>query len=208
MRTGITAAIAASAMLSAVSLAEAGDGWSGYYVGLETGITYNVVSLTDSAFLGSVENLSNSGLVAGAFAGFDRQIGDFVIGGVADIDYVGAPDLVFTGKTDTNYDLNWVATARVRAAWAVNDKVLLFGTGGLALAGASGQINGLGGPTAISGTHLGYVVGAGAEYRFRDNWSLKGEFLHHDFGTVTAPGATSVFRPRLETFKVGLTYRF
>jgi outer membrane immunogenic protein len=188
--------------------AEAQGSWSGFYVGLETGIARNLVNLTDNSFGTINEDQSDTGLVAGAFAGYDHQIGDFVIGGVADVDYVGTSDLVFNGKANTNYDMDWVATARVRAGWAPNDQLLLFGTGGVSFAGVNGNLSAFGVPSPISSTETGYVLGAGAEYRFNGNWSVKGEYLHHDFGTVGADGVSAVFKPRLDMFKIGLAYRF
>ncbi len=202
----LLAAFALSLAATTVS-AKAQGGWSGFYVGLETGVARNIVNLTASS--GPVdEDQSDTGFVAGAFAGYDHQIGDFVIGGVADIDYVGTGDLVFQGKADTSYDMNWVATARVRAGWAPNDQLLLFGTGGVAFAGVNGSLGSFGGPIAISSTETGYVLGLGAEYRFKTNWSVKGEYLHHNFGTISADGTDAVFKPRLDVFKIGLAYRF
>jgi outer membrane immunogenic protein len=56
---------------------------------------------------------------------------------------------------------------------------------------------------------VGYVVGAGAEYRVNANWSLKGEFLHYDFGDA-APAGNGIYtlRPTLNSGKIGITYRF
>lgn len=206
-KSALLAAFALSLAATTVS-ANAQGGWSGFYVGLETGVARNIVNLTASG-LGPVdEDQSDTGLIAGAFAGYDHQIGDFVIGGVADIDYVGTGDLVFDGKADTSYDMNWVATARVRAGWAPNDQLLLFGTGGVAFAGVNGSLGSLVGSVPISSTETGYVLGLGAEYRFNGNWSVKGEYLYHNFGTVSAEGTDAVFKPRLDVFKIGLAYRF
>lgn len=195
-------------LLSTAVPASAEGGWSGFYVGLEVGGGNNVVSLHDETFVPFDEKQSDSGVVAGVFAGYDHQIGDFVIGGVADIDYVGTSDIVFEGKANTNYDMNWVATARVRAGWAPNDQLLLYGTGGFAIAGQDGNLGSFGGPQPIGSTEVGYVVGAGAEYRFATNWSVKGEYLHHNFGAIDVEGTGATFKPKLDVFKVGLAYRF
>ncbi len=188
--------------------ASAQEGWSGFYVGLETGIARNIVKVSDPISGIFDETNGSTGVVAGAFAGYDQQIGDFVIGGVADIDYVGTHDIVFQGKANTNYDMNWVASARVRAGFAPNSKVLLYGTGGVAFAGVSGNLGSFIGPNPIKSTETGYVLGLGAEYRFQDNWSVKGEYLHYDFGKIETAGSSANFRPRLDAFKIGLAYRF
>lgn len=205
MRTGTIALVAAFALGSAASIAHAEQTWSGYYAGLETGMVYNVVTLTGDFPAPFVEPQSDTGLTFGAFAGFDRQVGNWVFGGLADVDYVGTDDLVFGGKVDTSYDMDLVATARVRAGFAANEKLLIFGTGGLAVAVANARFGG----TQLASTQLGYVVGAGAEYRMKGNWSVKGEFLHHNFGDRIAPDPNNyTFKPVLNSFKVGLAYRF
>lgn len=236
---GISKYCVALSLLLATSTthANAEGGWSGFYVGLETGIASNVVDFTapdpddgggdggDEAFArisggkfvmrGHAgpgadyhETASSAGVLAGAFIGYDQQYGDFVFGGLADIDYVGTNDLVFGGKGGPNYDLNWVATARVRAGFAPSEKLLIFGTGGVAIAGVSGSLSPLSEPRLIGSTQTGYVVGLGAEYRFKENWSIKGEFLHYDFGKVTSIEVPSSFEPRLDALKIGIAYRF
>ncbi len=199
-RSAFLAAIGA-ALLSSTIPALAEGGWSGFYVGLEAGGGNNTVNLQDNVFFPVDEDQSDSGIVAGVFAGYDHQIGDFVIGGVADIDYVGTSDIVFEGKGNTNYDMNWVATARVRAGWAPSDQLLFYGTGGFAVAGQDGNVGTFAGPLPIKSTQWGYVIGAGAEYRFASNWSVKGEYLHHDFGTVEVDGSSAIFTPKLDVFR-------
>lgn len=206
MRAAITAVATATALLSACSFASAdGLGWSGFYVGLETGVAQNVTTLTGNFPGPFTEKQSDTGALFGAFAGYDHQIGNWVVGGLADVDYVGTGDLVFGGKVGTNYDLDWVATARVRAGFLPNDKLLLYGTGGVALAGAQSAFF----FTAIDSPRVGYVVGAGAEYRVNANWSVKGEFLHHNFGDA-APAGNGVYslRPTLNSGKIGVACRF
>lgn len=72
----------------------------------------------------------------------------------------------------------------------------------------NGSLGSLVGSVPISSTETGYVLGLGAEYRFNGNWSVKGEYLYHNFGTVSAEGTDAVFKPRLDVFKIGLAYRF
>lgn len=206
MRTAITAAAAATALLSACSFASAdGLGWSGFYVGLETGIAQNVVTLNGSFPGPFTEKQSDTGALFGAFAGYDHQVSNWVFGGLVDADYVGTNDLVFGGKAGTHYDLDWIATARVRAGFLPSEKLLLYGTGGVALAGASSSFF----FGDLDSTRVGYVVGAGAEYRIDQNWSLKGEFLHHNFGNVISSMTSDyTFKPVVNTGKIGLTYRF
>ncbi len=46
------------------------------------------------------------------------------------------------------------------------------------------NVDGLGDPTrSDSNTHLGWVIGAGAEFKMTENMSLGAEYLHVDLGS-------------------------
>src|SRR6266508_294767 len=68
---------------------------------------------------------------------------------------------------------------------------------------------------SFSNTKGGWVVGAGIEVALAANWSLKGEYLHVDLGTITnsitgaGPFTTTLdSRVRDEIVRVGVNYRF
>jgi outer membrane immunogenic protein len=100
------------------------------------------------------------------------------------------------------------------------DRVLVYGKGGIAW--ANDQYN-LTSPNlallpAFSGneTRFGWIVGAGVEYAFFDNWSAKVEYNYLDFHTSTLQFAdtTQTFilntsiQQQLHLVKVGLNYRW
>ena len=100
------------------------------------------------------------------------------------------------------------------------DRVLVYGKGGVAW--ANDQYN-LTSPNlallpAFSGneTRFGWMVGAGVEYAFFDNWSAKVEYNYLDFHTSTLQFAdtTQTFilntsiQQQLHLVKVGLNYRW
>jgi outer membrane immunogenic protein len=82
----------------------------------------------------------------------------------------------------------------------------------------------LAGPTTggftVSDTKTGWTIGAGWEYAFAPNWSVKAEYLHVWFptlgatGLITAAGSggTNVthgtVREHIDIARVGLNYRF
>jgi outer membrane immunogenic protein len=89
-------------------------------------------------------------------------------------------------------------TARARLGVLANPWLLLYGTGGAAwgqIETTLSQICGSGcGPASLtsvavsssaSDTRLGWVAGVGAEAMLSDHWSLRGEWLHVDLGTVS-----------------------
>jgi outer membrane immunogenic protein len=104
---------------------------------------------------------------------------------------------------------------RVGYAW---DRAWLYVTGGFAAASVDLNVN----ASAVPGfgilsdrkTVYGWTVGAGLEYAFLNNWSLKVEYLYMDFGEnsyFNPPpagfGARS-FRLTDNIVRVGLNWRF
>ena len=192
--------------------------WSGCYVGANTGFARADVDAVDTPFrqgpfagAGFAWNdppferigTDESGFTGGVEAGCDRQLDlggkAIVLGGVIDFSLM---NLAATGTsaissdTHTSFDMDWAASARLRAGFVAADDVLLYVTGGVALADVtvraydrdvfpgSGLMN-----VSNGGTKTGWVLGGGAEWRFQPNWSVGLEYLHYDFGSVTATGA-------------------
>ena len=137
--------------------------------------------------------------------------------------------LAYTTKID------YVGTVRARAGLLVAPSVLLYATGGFAY----GQVNHsysesfgpLGGNPfttnqsfgSSSSTNTGWVVGAGAEWMFAPNWSLRGEYLYVNLSsnsfTTPSNNATcgvpntcsftlSPSNLGLNIARVGLSYKF
>jgi outer membrane immunogenic protein len=107
---------------------------------------------------------------------------------------VGFNDLVTTTSTQR---LDWLGTLRGRIGWTPIERVLLYGTGGLAFGqstSAFSVFDPLAGPPAINlftsgNRHVGWTAGGGLEIALPgawSNWSLKAEYLYYDLGT-TAP---------------------
>jgi outer membrane immunogenic protein len=159
-----------------------------------------------------------SGGLAGGGAGCNWQSSQWVWGIEGDIDWanfsgsksntalsgpnsqfgIGPGTYTFLSSTGTAYEqvaVQWLSTIRARAGMAVQDRLLLYVTGGLALGGVSsqGSVN-VGFPTQAapfswsgsnSATKAGYAVGGGAEWAFSDHWTAKAEYLWYDLGSVS-----------------------
>jgi outer membrane immunogenic protein len=126
------------ARLPSTSYFPAPYNWGGGYFGLNGG--YAVGSSDWTLGAASTSNFKTNGFLFGGTLGGNFQYGRVVMGLEADLDWFGltgsssvglcAPALAgFACKTKSD----WLSTARFRGGYAF-DRVLLFATGGLALA--------------------------------------------------------------------------
>jgi outer membrane immunogenic protein len=189
---------------------------------------------------------NGSAWTGGLQAGCNHQAGAVVLGVEGDINSsspvsvsgsygpTGPINLDFTSshtETVTN-QLDWFSTLRGRFGFAV-DRLLIYGTGGLAVAQIRSTTNVVFGSdqfflagNAFSGsdtvTRGGWVAGAGAEWAIASTWSLKAEYLHLGFGSLNYTSAcvsatcnpfagliwsTSV-RARDDIVRVGANFKF
>lgn len=87
-----------------------------------------------------------------------------------------------------------------------------YAKGGYAWADDRFSIAGLGGSFSESKVLSGWTVGAGVEYMFAPNWSLKGEYMYADYGgerylTAFASGGLEL-GATTHTVKGGINYHF
>lgn len=199
---------------------------------------------TSPGAIGAVGNqhLSPSGFSGGGTFGFNVQHHAFVFGGETDFGSMGlsasktgtatypcCPSTGFTVTQTINTD--WLYTGRGRLGFAAG-KALFYGTGGLAATKlkysalftdtfAAAHEN-----AAFDKARKGWIGGGGVEVRMSHRWSVKGEFLHADFGQelTTSTNLTAIFGPTTvlfpqnpfthnadltaHIFRGGLNYRF
>lgn len=148
----------------------------------------------------------------GAHLGYNFQAGNLVFGPEADIQYADYTD----GGTglgggiagpNEGYSLRShgtvVGTLRARAGVAF-DRVLLFGTGGLALSDLRDTVTTNSGFTDSRRQTTGWTGGGGAEFRLAPHVSLVAMVLYTDFGTANlgAGDGTSSFATTIKTHYV------
>jgi outer membrane immunogenic protein len=170
-----------------------------------------------------IQSSKPTGFTGGFEAGYNWQIRNFVFGLEGDIEALslssGAsssalyPDYPYTFTVRSNISTTWLATVRGRVGYAVNNW-LFFGTGGPALTDLRGNfafsdtfsdVFGIapGNPNAhesasFSDTKTGYTIGGGVEAGLWGNWTVKGEYLYANFGTVsTSSNNMTAFTPPL-----------
>jgi outer membrane immunogenic protein len=158
------------------------------------------------------------GVIGGLEAGYNWQISQFVLGLEGDFSWSSAKQSAAAtsvfGPSTYNSGLNSLATIRGRVGWAF-DRVLLYGTGGVAFANLSDQFVLPGFPfTATPGSSAtGWTAGVGIEYALTDHWSAKAEYLHVGFPTRTATDSLGIgyifdIAERLDIGRVGINYKF
>jgi outer membrane immunogenic protein len=181
--------------------------------------------------------MSDRGFLGGAQAGVNVQKGSVVYGFEVDVQSfkLGASR---TGTTPdpnnaanlitvaTAFDTDWLFTARSRLGWAVSPNFLLYATGGVAATelgvsnSLSSSVSSAQAAGSAGGRVIGWTLGGGAEWALSPNWTLRGEYLHLDFGKVTAnaqvrdpahdfsTNMTTTVELTAQIVRAGLNYKF
>ncbi len=195
----------------AYAVPEAVYNWTGFYIGGHIG----------GAFPGdnSLES-SNGRFMGGVQGGFDYQFAtNWVIGAEAQYSWLtgnSGNGVLFPAGTlvNGNTDQLGSVTGRLGYTWG---PALLYAKGGYAWRGNDNigvSLSGVPVAFATTGDHRdGYTVGAGLEYMFAPNWSVKAEYQYYNFGSTTFTSGTpeiigARFRDDEHTVKLGINYRF
>lgn len=217
--------------------------WTGLYVGAQIGyawsrdnVTSAGVSNDDEQAAGSF-NQSPNGVIGGAHVGYNLQYNPWLVLGIeGNVDGTSLSHTIAVPVNDVFGDTPGVLTAsskgdvqgairgRVGVAF---DRLLLYGTGGVAFTGfnttlvdTTGFFTGVPGTNASSSnTRAGWTAGGGLEYAITDNWWVRAEYRYSNFGTITNSPFIGVL-PFPDSFvflqhhltehqvQVGFSYRF
>lgn len=197
-----------------------------------------------------VGSSSNSNIIGGAHAGYNQQAGLIVYGGEIDVGYFnfGTSQLgrgvfpatggngaalngdSFIAATSVTSDL--LVTLRGRLGYLISPNLLGYATGGLAVgrvktANSYVDNHNHGNPVGGNGfgerteTKVGWTVGAGLEYAFARNWSVRVEYMYLDLGNssvntlITNPthvGEQTPFNTSVDLtahlVRAGVSYKF
>lgn len=190
--------------------------WSGFYVGLNAGYGWNTGTSRyyDPAF-GYVGSSKTGGFVGGAQAGYNYQLGMFVLGAETDIQYAAVGNkgstygnIYYSGNSD-----GYFGTIRARLGVAF-DRALVFGTGGFAYGDIGGNkaYDPLLGQLRDNSTNGGWTLGGGVEYAVTDNFTAKVEGLYVNLDTKSNYALGTVSNIRRDTefgvLRAGLNYKF
>ena len=188
----------------------------------------------------------NGGFLGGAQVGWNWQVASFVLGLESDIQWlggnrnggsaggalvpVGFPGELIVSSSTGSSRVEWLGTVRARAGYLLTPSLLAYVTGGLAYGSVKGsavilQTNqpfapGFFSAGSTSSIELGGTLGAGAEYKFTPNWSLKAEYLYYDLGkaqkamsplsfpALYSSNPTLVAAAKGHIVRAGLNYQF
>lgn len=172
----------------------ASDYWTGFYAGGHLG-------------RGFVEgkNGKDAEFSGGLQAGYNHQIGNFVVGAELEGSYTNKLDYLLPGGTGGLLRQNWGGSAKARAGFAL-DRVLIFGTLGVGVA----RLEAGGAVTSGDVWAAGVAFGGGAEVAFTESLSGKLEYTQTRFDGVNSRVGGVQRKDDLvnHTIKAGLNYRF
>jgi outer membrane immunogenic protein len=190
--------------------------WTGLYGGVNLGVEFlfgsgNANCITPAGVpTGTACNFpanvptSSTGIAGGVQAGYlyqyDRVVGGFEVD-LSGLSAVSNSTTAHSGNLNgtsifsselnlLKQQVDWLVTVRPRLGYAF-DRVLVYGTGGLAVGGTRMETNmtftcvgcTANYPGSGQTTMLGYAVGGGVEYAFADRWSVRSEALYWNLGT-------------------------
>lgn len=169
--------------------------WTGAYFGLNVGGTWGPTDIHDSFGTGfgipASQTINAGGVIGGAQAGYNYQIGNFVIGGELEFEgmdfraHGSGPFFFGLGQYSRTSDADWLGTAGLRLGYAV-DRLLFYAKGGAALSefryqDATTFFGALLNDTTDSADRWGWMIGAGVEWAFAANWTAKAEYEYIGF---------------------------
>jgi len=196
----------------------AAPSWTGFYLGGHAGwawtsnasatqtVTFSAPAPGGLLSAPNSSNLDGDGPVVGLHAGYNYQVGSWLMGVEGDISGTKlsasqtSPVLTFfnvppictpagstCGSATLAENIRWLGSVRGRLGYAWGPS-LFYVTGGAAWANVSRNatmfnslIPSSNFPVSATSNQLGAVVGAGYEWMLSSNWLLRGEFLHYMF---------------------------
>jgi outer membrane immunogenic protein len=187
--------------------------WTGCYLGAQAGYAWGHTGydLEIPPDANSGFNFNVKGGVAGGHLGCNYQINQFVLGIEGDGEWTGIKgDDNDRGGTTDKISGNWQASIRARAGMAF-DRYLVYATGGGAWMNVTYSKPDFNSET-VHETLKGWTAGAGVEYAFYNNWTMRAEYRYARFNSEGFAFNTGTDRTLRETTtntgRIGVTYKF
>jgi outer membrane immunogenic protein len=177
--------------------------WSGGYAGIHAGWSWGDYGHRPAPGGQPRTTFNADGAAVGLQVGYGVQLDTLYLGIEADASF---PGMSGTGRhlgTPFKLGNDLTTSFRGRIGYAM-DNVLLYGTGGVAVARMKASLAEL----SQRQNHLGWTIGAGAEFG-EDRWSLRAEYLYQDFvrKSYSTIGLGNIDHSA-HIVRAGLNYRF
>lgn len=172
--------------------------WTGFYLGVHAG-----AAIVDGELNAGPYTFSDTktGFLGGVQAGYNWQFDSLVIGAQTDFSYTSAK---FSDDfSDFEAKLEWLGTTTARVGYAV-DNFLLYGKGGVAYGQSKVDFVNV----DDSKWHVGWTLGAGAEYAFTQNITGLLEYNYIDLGNEDYFDGAINADLSTHVIKAGLNYKF
>jgi outer membrane immunogenic protein len=197
--------------------------WTGFYIGGHLGYgwgsssSFNKPGRGNGDAFNGVDGVTSHpyGWMGGVSLGYNWQSDAFVFGVEGDLGYLGAEDTERTANAFSSADYGGYGALTARIGYA-QDRWMFYGKGGLAFADIENKAGFISGgaidPTDFTSVHevrTGWALGAGVEYAFQRDLSMKIEYLYMDFGQDRSgnfDGDVFGHENDIHTVKVGLNY--
>jgi outer membrane immunogenic protein len=194
--------------------------WNGSYVGLNAGVARGADAMSGITTSGG-GTMTSLGFTGGAVAGYNWQLGGWVLGVEGDVSYFGlngtqditAANSSFVMEHDS-FETSWLSTVRGRVGYAWG-RWLLYMSGGVAVGDHKYdgiiQVFGISNPSGDV-IKVGWSAGIGSEWMFAPGWTTKIEYLHADLGSETFsvntfPQVSITGHLTEDTVRLGLNYQ-
>jgi len=176
--------------------------WTGFYVGGQIGGAWGHDNgIIDPPDVFIPFNINASGGIGGFHAGYNYQVGQWVVGVEGSVDWAKLNKTfdvgictVFCADATTKADTQ--GSIRGRVGIAV-DRALFYATGGVAVAQITNTYDTTtafgGGFASLSHERDGWTAGGGFDYAVTNNWSLLAEYRYSDFGTFIDRSSVAFF---------------
>jgi len=195
---------ASAPMFSSTSVAD----WNGFYAGVSGGYLWGNTAVSPAI---ANTNNNSSGWTAGGQLGFNMDMGGFVVGAEADLQWANlAYNEPLAGGGTFESKLDMFGTARARAGGTFG-QVMPYVTLGAAFGRGTSQTISNNTTTSQNATHFGWTAGVGIEAKATDNLSVKAEYLYVDLGNASynlpATGSRDIGQ-RFSVIRAGVNYAF
>ena len=213
---------------SAADFVEPTYDWNGVYAGVFAGVghtssDWDGTDSDDNDGSDAVdidETLSETTVLLGGLVGVNFQKDKLVFGAEADLAWFDSREdesLDGAEGLDITSDIDLLGSLRARLGYA-EDRTLFYVTGGLAFANAKHTWNDHGSedfnlPSKSVDLDFGWVVGAGIEHAWTDNWLIRLEGFYYDLGsedaTVSNENETDEFEVKQDIWvgRIGFSYK-